>query len=328
MQGRVNNILSSGRDLMKYVGIDVSKDKFDVFILPDKKHFIIGNDPASIKKFSTEVEKLNPELVAMESSGGYENKLAITLLKAGVKTAVVNPLLIKNYGKSFGARAKTDKLDSALIAHFAQERKPKELELVSESEQEMDNFVTRRRQLIEIKTAESNRLKLLQGKLAEDIREHLDWLEKKLIQIDDYLKEHIEQSEHLKHNGEIMRSVPGVGKVLTSTLLMQLPEIGKVSSKKISALVGLAPFNRDSGILKGQMKIRGGRKEVRSALYMPAWSAVKHNPVFKAYYQKLINKGKKKKVAITACMHKLLIIINSLVKQDIKWNPDYQKANI
>ena len=313
---------------MKYIGIDVSKDKLDIFIRPDGRHFVVETDSASLNKLAKELQKLNPELVAMESTGGYEKELVKALVKSKLKVSVINPKLIKDFSRSGGARAKTDKLDSAVIAHYAEVHKPREVVLASENEQKLTDLVTRRRQLIDIKIAESNRLKQAKGIIAEDITKHLEWLDKRVKEIDDELNEQIQQSEELKHNREIMISIPGVGKVLSSTLLLQLPELGKFSGKKISALAGLAPYNRDSGKLRGQMTIYGGRKEVRSALYMPAWVAVKHNPVIKAFYERLIAKGKKPKVAITACMHKLLLIINSLIKQDIKWNPEYSKQNI
>lgn len=313
---------------MSNVGVDVSKDKLDVFIRPDKRHFVIANNPNAHKKLANDLKKLNPELVAMESTGGYEKELVKTLVNAGIKTSVVNPKLIKDFAKSGGARAKTDKLDSAVIAHYAEVYKPREVVLASESEQELKELITRRRQLVEFKTAESNRIKQAKGSIAKGISKHIEWLDKRINEIDNQLNTQIQESEELRHTGEIMISVPGVGKVLTSTLLMQLPEIGKVSNKRLSALVGLAPFNRDSGKLKGQMTIFGGRKEVRAALYMPAWAAVRFNPVIKGFYQRLISKGKKPKVAIVACMHKLLIIINSIIKQGIKWDPDYTRPNI
>lgn len=313
---------------MKNVGIDVSKDKLDIFIRPDKRYFFRENAPASINKLSKELKKLNPDLVAMESTGGYEKQLVKALVKAGIKTAVVNPKLIKDFAKSGGARAKTDKLDAAVIAHYAEVYKPKEVVLASESEQELDELVTRRRQLTDIKVAESNRLKQAKGIIANDIKKHIEWLNQRIKEIDSQLNEQIQKSDQLKFNSEIMISVPGVGKVLTSTLLLQLPELGKVSGKRVSALVGLAPYNRDSGKLKGQMTIYGGRKDVRGALYMPTWTAVKFNPVIREFYQRLIAKGKKPKVAIIACMHKLLIILNSLIKKGIKWNPDYTRAHI
>jgi transposase len=264
----------------------------------------------------------------MEATGSYHKDLVKTLVKAGLKTSVVNPKLIKNFSRSGGARAKTDKLDSAVIAHYAEVYKPREVVLASDDQLELDELVTRRRQLIDIKIAETNRLKQSKGIIAQDIANHIEWLEKRIKEIDIQLNERIQQSEQLRTNSEIMESVQGVGKVLTSTLLMGLPELGKFSGKKLSALVGLAPFNRDSGKLKGQMKIYGGRKEIRSAMYMPTWSAVRHNTVIREFYQKLIAKGKKPKVAIVACMRKLLIILNSLIKQGIKWNPQYSATRI
>lgn len=308
---------------MKFIGVDVSKEKLDVYIRPDKKHFIVENKPEALIKLANELEKLKPELVAMESTGGYERQLVRELVKSGVKTSVVNPKLIKDFGRSGGARAKTDKLDSGVIAHYAEVHHPHEVILASEEEEKLEALVTRRRQLSNMKVAELNRLKHAEGEIATDISDHISWIDKKLKEIEQKLQTKIQQSEELQQKGELITSMKGVGPVLTSVLLMDLPELGKVSKKKISALVGLAPFNVESGKFKGQMKIYGGRKEVRAALYMPTWSAIKHNPDIRDFYQKLIAKGKKKKVAVTACMHKLLITLNSIVRKGVKWTPQY-----
>ena len=302
-----------------FIGIDVSKEKLDVYIRPDKKHFVVENKPSSLVKLAKELQQVKPELVAMESTGGYEKKLVKELVKAGVKTSLVNPKLIKDFGKSGGARAKTDKLDSAVIAHYAEVHRPTEVILASEEDEALGALVTRRRQLSDMKVAETNRSKHAEGEIAENIKEHIDWID----EIEQKLQSRIKQSEELKQKGELIISVKGVGPVLTSVLLMGLPELGNVSKKKISALVGVAPFNVESGKYKGQMKIYGGRKEVRAALYMPTWSEIKHNPDIRDFYQKLINKGKKKMVAVTACMHKLLITLNSIVRKGVKWTPDY-----
>lgn len=187
----------------------------------------------------------------------------------------------------------------------------------------MEALVTRRRQLTDIKVAELNRHKHAEGEIAKNIKEHIDWIDKKLKEIEQKLQSIIQQSEELKQKGEIIRSVKGVGPVLASVILTGLPEIGKVSKKKISALVGVAPFNVESGKYKGQMKIYGGRKDVRAALYMPTWSAIRYNHDIREFYQKLIAKGKNKMVAVTACIHKLLITLNSIVRRGVKWEPEY-----
>jgi transposase len=310
---------------MKYVGIDVSKDKLDVFIRPDKKHFVIANNEAELIKLSLQLEEIAPELIAVESTGGYENLLVEILSGKGLKVARVNPLYIKNFAKSGGSKAKTDKLDSSIIAHYAEVYNPPVVILASDEERELDELITRRKQLIAFRTADQNRLKKVRGKIAKDIEEHIDWLDKRVKEIDEMLNKSIKESPELKKKEELLRSVPGVGEVLSKTILMQLPELGTLSNKKIASLVGLAPFNRDSGKYKGQMRIFGGRKTLRSAMYMPTWVAVKHNPVLKGFYERLIAKGKKPKVAITACMHKLLHILNSIIKHGIKWENDFLK---
>lgn len=311
---------------MKYVGIDVSKDKLDVFVRPDKKHFVVGNNSSGLKLLTTQLQKLSPELIAMEATGGYENQAIEILINGGLKVSLVNPLYIKNFAKSGGSKAKTDKLDSAVIAHYAETYNPPLVVLASKEEQELDGLVTRRKQLIDFRIAELNRLKKVKGEIAKDIESHIDWLDKKIKEIDEKLNKSIENSPELKEKGELLKSVPGVGEVLTKTLLTQLPELGTLTNKKITSLVGLAPFNKDSGKQKGKMIIAGGRRTVRTALYMPTWAAVKYNPVIKAFYEKLIAKGKKPKVALTACMHKLLHILNSIIKNSNKWDENYFKS--
>lgn len=310
---------------MKYVGIDVSKEKLDIYIRPDKKHFVIPNNEVELIKLSVQLQEIAPELIAVESTGGYEN-LAVEILSGkGLKVAQVNPLYIKNFARSGGSKAKTDKLDSAIIAHYAQTYNPPVVVLASKEERELDALLTRRKQLIDFRTAEQNRLKKVSGEIAKDIETHIDWLDKRVKEIDESLNKSISNSPKLKAKEELLKSVPGVGEVLSKTLLMQLPELGTLTNKKISSLVGLAPFNRDSGKYKGQMTIFGGRKSVRVAMYMPTWVAVKYNPVLKDFYERLIAKGKKPKVAITACMHKLLHILNSIIKNGIKWDNSFLK---
>jgi len=311
---------------MKYVGIDVSKDKLDVYIRPDKKHFIVGNNEADLISLSKQLQEISPELIAIESTGGYENQAVEVLINAGLKVSLVNPLYVKNFAKSGGSKAKTDKLDSAIIAHYAEVYSPPLVVLSSKEEKELEELITRRKQLMDFRIAELNRLKKVKGEIAKDIEAHVDWLDNRVKEIDEQLNKSIENSPELKRKEELLTSVPGVGEVLSKTLLMHLPELGTLSNKKITSLVGLAPFNKDSGKHKGKMRIFGGRKTVRAAMYMPTWAAVRYNPVIKAFYEKLIAKGKKPKVALTACMHKLLHMLNSIIKNSNKWDENYFKS--
>ena len=307
----------------KNVGIDISQDFLDVFIRPDGKYYRFEYNTKGIKKLIRVLAYV--KLIAMESTGKLEFALVKTLIKAGFSVACVNPRQIRDFAKSGGKLAKTDKVDASIIAHYAEVYDPRPMVLASEKEELMGALVNRRRQLIDMKTAENNRLSGVIKEIGKEIRKHIDWIDSQINEIDKQLKDFIEVSPELKEKAGILRSVIGVGPVLTNTMIFELPEVGSLPGKKISALVGLAPMNRDSGKMRGKRTIKGGRKKVRTAMCMPVVSAIRYNPVIKAFYQKLLAKGKPHKVALTACMHKLLLIINSLIKNGIKWDKDHFK---
>ena len=304
-----------------YVGIDVSKERLDLFIRPSQEHLLLENTDIGFSKLIEKFSNSKPSLIVLESTGGYELKVLEALSKAGFKVALVNPLYIKRFGQSGGTKAKTDKIDSSIIAHYAEVYNP--ALYVCKSNKNLDNLLKRRKQLIDIKTQELNRLEKLGEEVDSSISEHIEWLNNKIKDIDVNLDNKIELNEELKKKEDLLTSVPGIGKVLSRTLLLELPELGKFSNKKLSSLVGLAPFNKDSGKYNGQMRIYGGRKFVRNAFYMPTLVMVRFNPVIKDFYQRLISKGKKPKVAIVACMHKVLHIVNSIIKNSKKWDKDF-----
>lgn len=310
---------------MNYVGIDVSKAKLDVFIRPSKEHFIISNTKSDIESIIPKLQEINPERIVLESTGSYEVLSLELLSNAGLKVSLVNPFYVKSFAKSGGLKAKTDKLDSSVIAHYGEVHNPNLYVSRSQEEKTLENLLTRRNQLVANRVQETNRLKKLGEEVDSSISEHIEWLDNKIKEIDDILDNRLELNQELKKKDELLTSVPGIGKVLSKTLLLELPELGSISNKKISSLVGVVPFNRDSGKYRGQMSIFGGREPVRSCLFMPTLVMIRYNPVIKEFYDRLITKGKKPKVAIVACMNKLLHILNSIIKNGKAWDKDFFK---
>ncbi|MDA1316256.1 MAG: IS110 family transposase [Acidobacteria bacterium] len=302
-----------------FVGIDVSKDYLDVALRPKGDLSRFDNNKAGIAKMTTDLSKLDPTLIVMEATGSMEMPAAAALQLAKLPVAVVNPRQARDFAKSTGKLAKTDAIDAHALAHFAEAVRPEVRLLPDEQAQELDAIVTRRLQVLDMIVAEKNRLRTSTRAVGKRIKAHISFLEKELDGIDKELSEAIKDSPAWKAKDEILRSVTGVGRVVSFTLVSQLPELGKLNRQQIAALVGLAPLNRDSGKRKGKRGIWGGRASVRSALYMGCLSAIKHNKVIKAFYERLIAKGKPFKVAMVACMHKLLIILNSMVKSGSKW---------
>jgi transposase len=262
---------------------------------------------------------LQPALVVMEATGGLEAPLAAMLAAAKVKVAVVNPRQVRDFAKALGVLAKTDRIDAQVLARFGQAIRPQVRALKSEELVELEATLTRRRQLVEMITAESNRRASAQPRIAKQIDKHVAWLEKQLEDANDDLDDMIRNSPIMQHKAQIMTSVPGVGKVTATTLLAELPELGQLSRRQISGLAGVCPFSRDSGTMRGRRTIWGGRASVRAALYMAAVVASRHNPVIRAFYQRLLLAGKQKKVALVACMHKLLITLNAMLKTGTPW---------
>lgn len=303
-----------------YIGVDVSKAKLDVFILPNKKYMQFTNDACGIKKLLSKVQQLfSDSLIIMESTGGYEAPLSQELSKNGLKVCVINPRQIRDFAKATGKLAKTDKLDAEMIALFAQKIEPQPNIVYNEQQQKMGANNARRKQLIDMIVAEKNRLDKATPEQKESIGRVLEILEKELKLLEQTQERLLSQDESLIERKKILHSVKGIGKVTATAILCELPELGSLSPKQIAALAGLAPFNRDSGTLKGKQTIWGGRASVRNALYMPTLVAIKHNPQIRAFYERLCVAGKSKMTAIIACMRKLIIIMNALVRKNECW---------
>jgi transposase len=304
-----------------YVGIDVSKETLDLAVHASEQQWRFANTDKGITEALTCLEELSPELVVMEATGGFEYPLAAALAVAGMPMVVINPRRVRDFARATGRLAKTDAIDARVLAHFAAAMHPESRRLPDTQEQELKAILTRRRQLIEMLTAERNRLHSARSKAVKaNIQAHIAWLEKEMTHIDDDLGHSIRQSPVWQEKDDLLKSVPGVGPVLSTTLLADLPELGTLNRRRIAALVGVAPFNRDSGHFRGQRTIWGGRAVVRSALYMATLVATRHNPVIRDFYQHLLSAGKPKKLALTACMRKLLTILNALVKHQIPWH--------
>ena len=304
-----------------YVGIDVSKASLDVHVLPSGEHWTCGTDDASLDDLASRLNGLSPSKVVMEATGGFERPIAGLLLASGLEVAVVNPRHVRDFAKSIGRLAKTERLDAQLIALFAERVQPKARPLPDEEHQQLEALLGRRRQIVQMTTAEKNRQKRATLTVRARIELHLDWLKRELKALDDDLSGMIRQNSVWRPKDDVMRSTPGVGRVFSMTALSLLPELGKVNDKEIAALVGVAPFNADSGTTRGRRIVWGGRLKVRQVLYMATLAAIRHNPVIRDFYRRLTDAGKPKKLAIVACMRKLLTILNAMMKSNTHWNP-------
>ena len=309
-----------------FIGIDVSKSKLDVY---SNEFKIFANTDDGIKDLSKYLESLNPELIGFEATGGLELKMLYFLAEKGFKLSSINPKQVRDFAKASGKLAKTDKIDAKVIAKFVEVFNPPLVNIPDGETIELNGFVVRRKQLIDILVSEKNRYSSCSSKASkQSLRKHIKWLEKEINSLEDNINNLLKKSPEWKEKEDILKSVPGVGNVLTFNLLSGLTELGKLNSRQISALVGLAPMNKDSGKFRGKRFTQGGRIDVRTSLYMPTLSAIRNNSVIKAFYDKLIKAGKPPKVAITACMHKLLIILNAMVKKSTKWNEKYTNISI
>lgn len=303
-----------------FVGIDVSKDTLDVHVLPDAKSLRVRNDAEGLKSLRALFPVPNDVLVVLEATGGYEAQAAATLSVWGLQVAVVNPRQVRDFAKALGRLAKTDAVDAHVLALFAERIRPMARPLPNEGMRMLEALLGRRHQIMEMLTAENNRLEHARvSKVRSSLVSHIKWLKKQLKDSDDELDGALRSSPVWREKEELLRTVPGVGRVTAASLVILLPELGTVDRKKIAALVGVAPFNRDSGKSKGPRFIFGGRAPVRAVLYMAALVASRRNPVIKAFYLQLLARGKEKKVALTACMHKLLSLLNAMVKGSIAW---------
>ena len=305
-----------------FVGIDVSKARLDGHCRPDGSAFHHDNDDDGIAAVVDRLTALRPALVVLEATGGLEAPLAAALGAAGLPTAVVNPRQVRDFARATGKLAKTDALDAAVLAHFAEAIRPEVRALPDEQARQLEAILARRRQLIQMRTAERNRLATTAPKpVRRDLASHIKYLDRRIKEMDRELEGAIRCSAAWREKDDLLRGVPGVGKVVAQTLLVALPELGTTGSRRIVALAGLAPLARDSGTLKGRRRIGGGRGEVRSVLYMAVLSAVRYNPTLKAFYQRLRAAGKPTKVAQTAAMRKLLTILNAMVRSGRAWDP-------
>lgn len=299
--------------ITEFIGIDVSKIYLDVACRNSQGYKRFGNDPKGILALIEWLKSLPLELVVLEATGGLELPLVAELAFAKLPVAVVNPRRIREFARSIGQLAKTDKLDARVIAHFGAATHPEARKLPTEDEERLTALITRRRQIIEMLTAERNRLHSARFAMKERIETHIAWMEKELHDLDDEINTFIHASPIWKEKDKLLRSVPGVGPVTSATILAMLPELGSLNRQKIAALVGVAPVNKDSGRRQKKRRVFGGRASVRSVLYMAALSASKCNPRIKAFYEHLLRMGKEKKVALTACMRKLLVILNAML---------------
>ncbi len=304
-------------EVRRFVGVDVAKARLDVFIQPRGESFSVANDERGISEL---LRRLEPaDLVIIEATGGLEVAVAGALATAGIAVAVVNPRQVRDFARATGRLAKTDALDAQVLARFGAAVKPQVRPLRDAQAQALEALVNRRRQLVEMLTAEKNRRANSPKVIHQSIDEHIRWLEKRLSGLDDELAGVVRETPIWRERDELLRSMPGVGKVLSTTLLAHLPELGALNRKQIAALAGLAPFNRDSGSLRGSRCIWGGRAQVRRVLYMAVLTAVRSNPVIKNFYAQLRERGKCPKSALTACMRKLLVILNAMLHNQTPW---------
>jgi transposase len=308
------------------VGVDVAKATLEI-ALPDKNSFEIENSKNAVAKFIAALPKPGECLVVLEATGGYENLLIMELMAEGHTVARANPRQVRCFAQALGIRAKTDRLDAKVIARFGEQIEPRTLEALDRSHLELQELVVRRRQLISMKTMETNREKQLVGvKPLKSVAEMVQTIDKLIAEINAEIERRISSDDEWKAQAELLQSVPGVGVVTATTLISEMPELGRLNREEIAALAGLAPFNRDSGQHSGQRRICGGRARVRTVLYMAAVTAVRCNPLLRAVYDRLKQKGKPSKVCLTACMRKLLTVLNTMVRNKTPWDASLASA--
>ena len=307
------------------VGIDVSKDWLDVALGSDSLRIV--NEVAGISELIDRLRNIGAQLVVMEATGGYETQAASAIAGAGLRLAVVNPRQVRDFAKATGRLAKNDRIDAHVIAAFGEAVDPQITRLPDEDVLELQGLLARRSQLVAMRVQESNRLALMKGAMRKQIKSHIAWLDKAIDEVSTDLTARLRTSAAWREKDELLRSLKGVGPVTSGTLMASLPELGVLDRRSIAALVGLAPFNRDSGTFRGRRAIWGGRAQVRHILYMAATSAVRSNPVIKTFYERMIARGKPHKVAMVACMRKMLTILNAMARNNTRWAPAYQALN-
>jgi transposase len=309
-----------------FIGIDVAKAHLDVAVRPTgvTKQFVAEK----LDELVVFVQQAQPTLVVMEATGGLEAAVAAALVAVGIAVAVVNPRQARDFAKAVGKLAKTDAIDAAVLAHFAEAVRPEPRPLPDAQTRELEALVMRRRQLLEMLGAEQNRLSSCRAKsMRKSLEQHIEWLRRQVKDIDKDIGKSVRNSPIWREKDDLLQSVPGIGPVVSSMMLASLPELGALNRKQIAALVGVAPINRDSGTLRGKRSVWGGRAPMRAALYMATLVATKHNSVIRGFYQRLLIAGKAKKVALVACMHKLLTIVNAMMRSGRRWQSNEGAAS-
>lgn len=305
-----------------FVGIDVSKAHFDVAVHEQALEWQADNTAAGIGELLHRLQDLAPTLIVLEATGGFEVPLVAELAAVQLPVVVINPRRVRDFARSTGQLAKTDKLDAKLLAHFAAALRPTPRPLPTDQEEHLTALLTRRKQLVEMLTVEKNRLSTVRPVMRSELEAHVAWLTERLASLDQDIDHFVQGSPLWQAKDTLLKSVPGIGRITASTLLAMLPELGTLNRQQIAALVGVAPLNKESGRKRGKRRIYGGRAPVRNVLYMAALSAKAHNPTIKKFYEHLLARGKEKKVALTACMRKLLVILNAMVRTQQSWRAE------
>jgi transposase len=304
-----------------FVGIDVAQATLEIAVRPTGESWQVANDEVAFGALVDRLQELAPTLIVLEATGGLQLPVVGALAAAGLPVVAMNPRQVRDFAKATGKLAKTDRIDAQVLAHFADAVRPEMRPLPDAATRELAILVARRRQLLEMRVAEQNRSRGVPPRIRAQIREHITWLNRCLADLDHELGQLVRSSPVWRERVDLLRSTPGVGPILSATMLADLPELGTLSHKQIAALVGLAPLNQDSGKKRGKRVVWGGRASVRGALYMATLVATRHNPVIRAFYQRLLATHKPKKLALTACMHKLLTILNAMVRRQTRWSP-------
>ncbi len=307
------------------VGVDTGKRQLDIFIRPLDIGLTVSNDPEGIQQALKALKKHKPTRIVIEATGRLEYDFVVACSKAKLPIVVANPMHIKKFSGAIGQLAKTDKLDAKTIAHYGEAIKPSLSSLKPEVMRQMSDLLARRSQLLTMQTMEKNRFQIMPKEITSSIKPILTALKNQLEKLDCKLLKLIESCEEYRNKNKIIQSMPGVGNVVALNLLSNMPELGYISNKEAAALVGVAPINRESGIYNGHRQIRGGRHQIRTVMYMAMLSAIQCNPLFKATYHRLVKAGKSKKTAIIACVRKMIVILNSMVRDGVPWNPNMAK---
>lgn len=304
-----------------FAGIDVSKRYLDLALWGETRAWRFSNDAEGIQALTERLMRRSPTRIALEATGGYEQAAARRLNQAGLPVAIVSPRRVRDFARAKGLLAKTDRLDAHNLAHFAQTVRPHPQPIVSDAQRLLAGLVSRRRQLLRMLTAERNRRRNALPEVRAHLETHIAWLQQSLRELDVEIERALESDEALHANAELLCSAPAVGTTTAAALLAECPELGTLDRKKIAALVGVAPMNKDSGGKSGRRRIQGGRAPLRSSLYMAALSASRFNPEIRDFYQRLVAQGKEKKLALAACMRKLLTMLNAMMRDNQPWNP-------